>query len=104
MNKKLLGFISIMLGCMVIAGCEIIDDDEDLNLTFENRARRSVQVIPLTIEWPGFTLRPGEKKRMNNIRDVDYRLRPDAWFQLGSASTERYIIIVDAPPETGPSN
>lgn len=102
MFKKSIGFLLIMLGCVAFSGCELIEDDEDLDLTFENRAGRSVGVIPLTSEWAGFTLKPGEKKKLYDIRDVDYRLRPDSWFQLGSASTERYIIIVDAPPTPGP--
>jgi hypothetical protein len=96
--KRFLFFLALM-ACVGITGCELIDDEEDRDLTFVNQARRSVQVIPLTIEWKGFTLKPGEKKKLYDVRDVDYRLRPDSWFKLGSASTERYIIIVDAPPE-----
>lgn len=97
--KKLMVLAALVSGLFFMTGCEE-DSDSDNNLTFENMSSRTVQVIPLTSEWAAFTLQPGEKKKLFDIRDVDYRLRPDARVQEGSASTERYIIIVDAPPES----
>ncbi len=97
--KKFLAYMMLASTLAFTVGCEL-EESEDLNLTFENMSSREVQVIPLTSEWAAFTLRPGEKKKLYDIRDIDYRLRPDSRVQEGSASTERYIIIVDAPPKT----
>lgn len=97
--KKLLAYMMLASSLAFIAGCEL-EESDDLNLTFENMSSREVQVIPLTSEWAAFTLQPGEKKKLYDIRDIDYRLRPGSRVQEGTASTERYIIIVDAPPKT----
>jgi hypothetical protein len=96
--KKIMVLAALVSGLIFMTGCEE-DSDSDNNLTFENMSSRTVQVIPLTSEWGAFTLAPGEMKKLYDIRDVDYRLRPDARVQEGSASTDRYVIIVDSPPE-----
>ena len=92
-------FTSILMAVLMIslAGCEDYES-KAYRLTFENASRSTVQVIPLTTEWGGFTLAPGEIKKLNDIRDVDYRFEPEGEVQEGSASTERYIIFVDTPP------
>ncbi|MGA1530725.1 MAG: hypothetical protein ACO398_08260 [Kiritimatiellia bacterium] len=95
--KKLALLTALLAGSLLVAGCEE-DSDSDNNLVFENVSSREVQVIPLSSEWATFTLKRGEKKKLYNIRDVDYRLRPSSRVQEGSASTDRYIIIVDTPP------
>ena len=40
---------------------------------------------------------------MKDIRDIDYRWEPERRYRLGTASTERYIIFVDAPPIEEPA-
>ncbi|HOW98606.1 MAG TPA: hypothetical protein P5567_05620 [Kiritimatiellia bacterium] len=95
--KKLLCVFAMAFAAIPFVGCE--DYDEKANrLTFENASHFSVQVISLTTEWNGFNLAPGERVRMNDIRDVDYRYEPEGSVQEGSASSDRYIVFVDAPP------
>ncbi|MBP7831306.1 MAG: hypothetical protein KA248_15465, partial [Kiritimatiellae bacterium] len=93
--------ILVAAALLPLIGCE--DYDKKANrLTFENASRYTVQVIPLTTEWEGFTLGMGERVRLNDIRDVDYRYEPEGAVQEGSASSERYIVFVDAPPSDEP--
>lgn len=95
--KKLLCVMAAAFTAIAFVGCE--DYDEKANrLTFENASHFTIQVISLTTEWEGFTLAPGERVRLNDIRDVDYRYEPEGSVQEGSASDERYIVFVDAPP------
>ncbi|MBU1694565.1 MAG: hypothetical protein KKC51_11460 [Verrucomicrobia bacterium] len=93
-------FISILMAVWMfsLTGCES-DYSNNFRLTFENASRFTVQVIPLTTEWGGFSVAPGEIVKLDDIRDVDYRFEPADNVQEGSASTERYIIFVDAAPE-----
>ena len=88
----------LMAGVMLgLTGCE--DYEAKANrLTFENASRFTVQVIPLTTEWSGFSIAPGEIVKLDDVRDLDYIFEPADSVQEGSASTERYIIFVDAPP------
>ena len=70
-------------------------------LTFENMSGYTVAVIPLTIEWGGFSLAPGQRMKLKDIDNPDFRYEPSERVQEGSASTERYIVFVDAPPSEG---
>lgn len=95
--KKFIFSVLMAAAMLSLIGCE--DYDKKANrLTFENASRFTIQVIPLTTEWAGFTLAPGDRVRLNDIRDVDYRYEPEGAVQEGSASSERYIVFVDAPP------
>ena len=90
---------AITLCLLSLTGClfdSTADDKKDL--TFENASRSTVQVIPLTTEWVGFTLAPGLKQDVGGVRDIDFRYEPLNRVQEGSASTERYIVFVDAIP------
>lgn len=95
---KLISAFIIAIGVSFFAaGC--LDDSGDPNrLTFENLSTRTVTVIPLSTEWGAFTLEPGEKRRLDNIKNIDHRLSPDERVQAGRASSERHIIIVNRPP------
>ena len=92
-------FTGILMAVLMLslAGCEDYES-KAYRLTFENASRFTVQVIPLTTEWSGFSLAPNEIVKLNDIRDVDYSFAPEGQVQEGSASTERYIIFVDTPP------
>lgn len=96
--KSLLFGILVAVLMLSLTSCEMADDSKAFRLTFENASRVTVQVIPLTTEWSGFSIAPGEIVKLNDIRDVDYVFEPTDSVQEGSASTERYIIFVDAPP------
>jgi hypothetical protein len=88
----------LMIG---LAGCDdvLTGSSDSSPLTFENASRLTVEVIPLTTEWGGFVLQPMDTKKMKDIRDIDFRYEPDKKVNLGSASTERHIVFVDAPPD-----
>jgi len=95
---KILSFNILMAVLMLgFVGCDD-QSDEANKLYFENASRFSVQIIPLSTEWSGFSLAPGEIRELDDIRDIDFRYEPEEEVQEGSASTERYIIFVDAPP------
>ena len=85
-----------------LAGCFEDDSKEKAKeLTFENMSGYTVAVIPLTIEWGGFSLAPGQRLKLKDIDNPDFRYEPSERVQEGSASTERYIVFVDAPPSEG---
>lgn len=94
---KKVGFGLLLAFCVLgLVACE---EEKNNDLTFDNASRLTVTVIPLSTEWGGFDLAPGERKKLKDIQNPDYRFEPDSQVQEGSSSTERYIIFVDAPPE-----
>jgi len=101
-------FGSILLAILVLGftSCEPFSSSStgSDDLKFENASSHTVQVIPLTTEWSGFSLAPGEKRILHNIRDVDFYFEPTATVQEGSASLARSIIFVDAPPSATPTS
>lgn len=97
-SRRLIYGIALFLGLLSLTACFDNTADDKKNLTFENFSRATVRVIPLTIEWVGFTLAPGERKELGGVRDADFRYEPANRVQEGSASTARYIVFVDAPP------
>ena len=98
MNKFLFS-VCLVVWVLGFTGCELFSSgDEYPSLTFENASRSTVTVYPLTTEWGAFSLAPTEVKEMADIRDTDYRFEPHLKVQEGSASTENYVIFVDAPP------
>ena len=75
-----------------LAGCE---DTKSNPLEFRNSSTYTVVVQSLSTEWSSFALAPGEKKKLTDIRDVDFTFEPSTRVQEGSASTERYIVFVN---------
>jgi hypothetical protein len=98
--KKLAYALLMSVLALGIAGCEDEPEETD-NLEFTNASRYTVNVIPLTTEWGGFSLAPGEKRKLNDIRDADFRYEPSTRVQEGSASKERFIVFVDADKTGG---
>ena len=95
------GVLGVLLGIglLGLAGCDSLEGEEpDRSLTFENASRSVVTVYPLTTEWGAFSMVPMQVVKMDDIRDTDFRYEPHLKVQEGSASTERYVIFVDAPP------
>jgi hypothetical protein len=88
-----------------LTGCNdpLSGNSDPSPLTFENASRYVVTVYPLTTEWGAFSLAPMDVKEMKDIRDIDYRWEPKSKVQLGSASTDRHVIFVDAPPIETPA-
>jgi hypothetical protein len=85
-----------------LTGCFEDDSKEKAKeVIFENQSRFTVNVISLTIEWGSFGLAPGQRVKLKNIENVDYRYEPSWRVQEGSASTPRYIVFVDSPPQSG---
>ena len=92
--KKMLFSLVLGLGLILSSGCEVGEED-DRDLEFVNASHQTVEVIPFTREWIGFTLAPGEKKVIRDVTTLDFRVRPDATVQESSASTDRRVIFVD---------
>ena len=80
-----------------IVGCEDYDEQP---LHFANSSSYVVTITSLSTEWVGFALAPGQERKLSGIRDVDYTFSPEKWVQEGSASTERYIVFVNAEEAT----
>lgn len=91
--KKAVFAILMAVVAISLAGCEDYDEQP---LHFVNSSDYVVTVTSLSIEWTGFALAPGQERKLSDIRDVDYTFSPDKWVQEGSASTERYIVFVNA--------
>lgn len=91
MKKALFG---ILLAIMAfgLSGCEDYDTQP---LEFINSSSFTVVVTSLSIEWTGFVLQPGERRKMEGIRDVDYTFYPNTRVQEGFATTDRYIVFVN---------
>lgn len=96
MKKALFAFLMAVVA-VSLAGCEDYDEEP---LHFVNSSSYVVTVTSLSTEWVGFALAPGQERKMSGIRDVDYTFSPEKWVQEGSASTERYIVFVNAEEAT----
>ena len=83
-------WISILVGCL-----ESGSSSTARRLTFINNSTYRVEVIPLTTEWGGISLAPGDVVRLGKVRDLDWRYEPVTRVQEGSASTERTVIFVN---------
>ena len=98
MKKALYVFLlTIVTGCL--AGCE---DYDTKPLHFVNSSSYSVIITSLSIEWTGLVLAPGQDRKMTDIRDVDFMYEPANLVQEGFASTDRYIVFVNAEPAAAP--
>lgn len=97
--KKALLVIWLAIVAVGLAGCE---DYDTKPLRFVNSSDHVVTITSLSIEWSGFVLAPGETRKMTDIRDVDYTFEPADKVQEGFATTERYIVFVNAEPEEEP--
>ena len=94
--KKALLVIMLAIAAVGLAGCE---DYDTKPLRFVNSSDHVVTVTSLSIEWTGFTLAPGEQRKMTDLRDVDYVYEPRDLVAEGFASTARYIVFVNMDPE-----
>ena len=95
--KKLAYLVLTAIVLLGLTGC--FEDDYDPNqLRFENASSYSVMVLSLTTEWAGFPLDPGMVVVLEDIQNVDYRFTPEDRVKEGSASTERDVVFVNAPP------
>lgn len=92
MKKVWLGILLVVLA-FSLAGCETNYDTQPLE--FVNASSFTVVITSLSIEWTGFVLQPGEKRKMEGIRDVDYTFYPNTRVQEGFATTDRYIVFVN---------
>ena len=97
--KKALSVLLMAIAVATIAGCEDYDDQP---LHFVNSSSYSVIITSLSIEWTGFVLAPGQDRKMTDIRDVDFTYEPANLVQEGFASTDRYIVFVNAEPAAAP--
>jgi hypothetical protein len=101
MKKWIFGVLMAVVLCG-LTGCFEDDSKEKAKeVIFENQSRYTVNVISLTIEWGSFALAPGQRVKLKDIENVDYRYEPTWKVQEGSASTVRYIVFVDALPGIG---
>ena len=91
MKKAVLVLLTVLMAA-ALAGCEDYDEQP---LEFINSSSYTIVVTSLSIEWTGFALAPGQRRKMTGIRDVDYAWEPDKYVKLGFASTDRYVVFVD---------
>ena len=96
MKKAWLAILMAIVAATIV-GCEDYDEQP---LHFANSSSYVVTITSLSTEWVGFALAPGQERKMSGIRDVDYTFSPEKWVQEGSASTERYIVFVNAEEAT----
>ena len=93
-------FCGVLMAVLVLGLTGCFEDDYDPNvLRFENASGYIVHVISLTTEWAGFPLEPGQRVKLDDIQNPDFRFEPKNSVQLGSASTERDVVFIDAAPE-----
>jgi hypothetical protein len=97
MKKALLGILLVGLAVGLV-GC---NDYDTQPLEFVNASSFTVVITSLSIEWTGFVLQPGEKRKMEGIRDVDFTFYPDTRVQEGFATTDRYIVFVNIDTDGG---
>lgn len=95
MKKALLGIL-LAIVAVGLAGCE---DYDTKPLRFVNSSDHVVTITSLSIEWTGFSLAPGETRKMTDIRDVDFIYEPRDKVGEGFASTDRYIVFVNLDPD-----
>ena len=91
--KRVLLVILFALATASWIGCEDYDTE---SLHFVNSSSFTVAVTSLSIEWTGFILLPGDDMKLSGIRDVDYEYTPKDQVKTGFASTDRYIVFVNA--------
>lgn len=91
--KKALFVVLLAIVAIGLAGCESYDTKP---LTFVNSSDYVVTVKSLSTAWNGFVLAKGERRKMTDIRDVDYTFEPASKVQEGFASTARFIVFVNA--------
>lgn len=92
--KKALFAVLLVVG--IAAGWVGCEDYDTESLHFVNSSAYTVTVTSLSIEWTGFTLAPGDDRKLSGIRDVDYTFEPSDRVKTGFASTDRYIVFVNA--------
>ena len=88
------------MGGMV--GCDLDQDSKYNDLEFDNASRFTVSVIPLTAEWSGFSLAPGEKKKFGNIDNPDFSWEPIDKVAVGVSSSTRDVVFVDKGKDPNP--
>ena len=96
MKKAWLAILMAIVAATIV-GCEDYDEEP---LHFVNSSSFVVTVTSLSTEWVGFALAPGQERKLSGIRDVDYTFSPDEWVQEGFATTERYVVFVNAEEAT----
>jgi hypothetical protein len=94
MKKILLG-IAAIASISLLAGCDTGSSSTSKRLTFINNSTYRVEVIPLTTEWGGISLQPGDVVRLDKVRDLDWRYEPTTRVKEGSASTDRRVVFVN---------
>jgi hypothetical protein len=101
--KKTWLLLMVVVVALACAGCEDDTKEKARQLTFENRSSYVIDIVPLTIEWQGFSLAPNEIVTLKDIDNVDwYFSRPSpSKVQEGSSSQERWVIFVNAIPSEG---
>lgn len=91
MKKALLVLLTALMAA-ALAGCEDYDEQP---LEFINSSSFNVVITSLSIEWTGFALAPGQRRKLTGIRDVDFDWSPGKYVKQGFASTSRYVVFVN---------
>ncbi len=99
--KTLLSMIALSVLTVGLTGCEL-DNNKARNLALDNVSRHQVRVIPLTTEWEGVTLAPGENRTLKGVSNPDFTWEPLDRVMLGASSSARNAIFVDKAPNPDP--
>jgi hypothetical protein len=97
--KKIIFSLALMVLLLGLTGCEDDTKEKAKRMTYDNKSRLTVAVIPLSVEYGGFYLPSGEKRTFKDVTSPDFRYEPAEKVMESSESTERYVIFVDKPPE-----
>ena len=98
--KKCGLILALVLLAFAVVGCEDDTKEKAKRLTFENQSSYVLVIQPLTIEWNGFSLPPGEKKTLHDIDNIDHYVKSPSSSKVkrAIASKPRYVIYVNAEP------
>jgi|GEM_PF-574043 hypothetical protein len=92
--KKLFAMVAIICPVLFLAGCEPFDSDDEDAVEFVNKSRYRVTVIPQARSgWSGFSLAPGEHRKLNDTYDVFFTYEPRFRVEIGKNEDGRVLFI-----------
>ena len=95
MKKILLSLLLVCVG-FVFTGCELFDTtvDDNKNYEFVNKSTYNVTIIPTAQDgWDGFSIAPGETRKLNDIEDLYFVFEPRFRVEIGENKDGRIVFI-----------
>jgi len=94
--KKLLAMLAVILPMVFVAGCEPFPDDgeDDGEVEFVNKSGYRVSIAPQSREgWSGFSLAPGERKKIYDVYDVVFTFEPRFRVAVSRNESGRIVFV-----------